>query len=442
MIQNNINGMPLARRMPGRPPVLQQRRVDVMVKARGRPAAGRARGRRGLRAWGSPAVRSLRKRLRVPRRAWRHFPGAPGLPASLRGRRTRRAAFGSPSTAIYQVVRKPSELFFPVSGTLNKTPAETWREYGPLFRSYSTEVMTAPLLAALAQVEGSGNPVARTYWRWSLTPAPFDVYRPASSAVGMYQITDGTFREARRLCIRDHRVVEEGPWNDWNSCWFNWLYTRVIPSHAVQLTSAYLDRAVASVLERHAVRGATLARKQELAALIHLCGAGAGDLVREARLAARRGPALRGSRSARLYRAGQCAEAHFRRAHERMMRTALLRRIDRASPCGPRSPPPRARQTRACDGRRPRSCSVGASTLCLHIEAATPARSAAAARLGAALGGHRRAILWPLSGACSCFSISASWTVTGIGGGHTINEGGLCASTSMWDAMPARAADE
>ena len=27
--------------------------------------------------------------------------------------------------------------------------------------------MTPELLAALAQVEGSGNPVARTYWRWS-----------------------------------------------------------------------------------------------------------------------------------------------------------------------------------------------------------------------------------------------------------------------------------
>ena len=36
---------------------------------------------------------------------------------------------------IYQVVRKPSELFFPVSGTLNKTPAETWRRYAPLFRN-------------------------------------------------------------------------------------------------------------------------------------------------------------------------------------------------------------------------------------------------------------------------------------------------------------------
>jgi hypothetical protein len=177
----------------------------------------------------------------------------------------------------YQVVRKPSELFFPVSGTLNKTPAETWNRYAPLFRKYSTNVMSPELLAALAQVEGSGNPVVRTYWRWALKPGPFDVYRPASSAVGMYQITDGTFAEARHYCIHHHSVAEDGPWNDWKSCWFNRLYTRVVPSHAVELTSAYLDRAVAGILERHHLKSASLEREQELAALIHLCGAGAGD---------------------------------------------------------------------------------------------------------------------------------------------------------------------
>jgi hypothetical protein len=178
---------------------------------------------------------------------------------------------------MYQVVRKPSELFFPVSGTLNKTPAETWRQYGPLFEKYSTGVISAELLAALAQVEGSGNPVARTYWRWSFSPRPFDLYRPASSAVGMYQITNGTFAEARRYCIRRHRVVEDGPWDDWKSCWFNWLYTRVIPSHAVELTSAYLDRSVALALERYPTRYAAREGEQELAALIHLCGVGSGD---------------------------------------------------------------------------------------------------------------------------------------------------------------------
>ena len=178
---------------------------------------------------------------------------------------------------VYQVVRKPSELFFPVSGTLNKGPAETWAQYAPLFRRYSTNVISPDLLAALAQVEGSGNPVARTYWRWSFNLKPFEVYRPASSAVGMYQITDGTFAEARRYCIHDHTVVEDGPWDDWNSCWFNRLYTRVIPSDAVELTAAYLDRSVTGALQRHHVMFAARERKDELAAVIHLCGAGAGD---------------------------------------------------------------------------------------------------------------------------------------------------------------------
>ncbi len=178
---------------------------------------------------------------------------------------------------MWQVIRKPSELFFPLSGTLDKTPSETWRQYGPLFQKYATDVVTPELLAALAQVEGSGNPVARTYWRWSWKPAPFDVYRPASTAVGMYQITNGTFAEARRYCIRHHTVIEDGPWNNWESCWFNGLYTRVIPSHSVELTSAYLDRSVAGALEHQQARFATLERKQALAAVIHLCGAAAGD---------------------------------------------------------------------------------------------------------------------------------------------------------------------
>ncbi|HWZ81781.1 MAG TPA: hypothetical protein VNW47_04110 [Terriglobales bacterium] len=137
----------------------------------------------------------------------------------------------------YQVIRKPSELFFPVSGTLYKTPSETWRRYAPIFSWDATNVITSDLLAAIAQVEGSGNPVVRTYWRWSWTSQPFEVYRPASSAVGMYQMTDGTFAEARRYCIHNHVVVEDGPWNSWRSCWFNGLYARVVPAHAVELTS-------------------------------------------------------------------------------------------------------------------------------------------------------------------------------------------------------------
>jgi hypothetical protein len=177
----------------------------------------------------------------------------------------------------YQVVRKPTELFFPVSGALSKTPAQTWRSYGPLFREHSTSIMTPDLLAALAQVEGAGNPVARTYWRWRPSWNPFELYQPASSAVGMYQITDPTFQEARRYCIHDHAVVEDGPWNDLRSCWFNRAYMRVVPSHAVELTAALLDRTVTRTLERQHIASATLRQRQDLAAVIHLCGAGEGQ---------------------------------------------------------------------------------------------------------------------------------------------------------------------
>lgn len=177
----------------------------------------------------------------------------------------------------YQVVRKPTELFFPVSGALSKTPAQTWRSYSPLFREHSTAIMTPDLLAALAQVEGAGNPVARTYWRWRLSWNPFQLYQPASSAVGMYQITDPTFQEAKRYCVHDHVVVEDGAWNDLKSCWFNRAYIRVVPSHAVELTAALLDRTVTRTLERQHIASATLRQRQDLAAIIHLCGAGAGQ---------------------------------------------------------------------------------------------------------------------------------------------------------------------
>ncbi|HEU4938794.1 MAG TPA: transglycosylase SLT domain-containing protein [Vicinamibacterales bacterium] len=178
---------------------------------------------------------------------------------------------------VVQVVRKPTEVFVAVSGSLAKVPAQTWRQYGSLFDEHSTPVITPELLAALAQVESSGNPVARTYWRWRFTWNPFELYGPASSAVGMFQITDGTFSEARRYCIHDHVVVEDGAWHDSRSCWFNALYTRVVPAHAVEMTAALLDRTVARILARNRITTASLQQRQDLAAIIHLCGDGAGD---------------------------------------------------------------------------------------------------------------------------------------------------------------------
>lgn len=172
----------------------------------------------------------------------------------------------------YHVAKKPTELFFPVADALKKPPAETWAEYGTLFHHYATPLVAPELLAALAQVESAGDPVARTYWRWRLSWNPLALYAPASSAVGMYQMTDPAFAEARRFCIRNHAVVAAGPW----SCWLNPLYARIIPSDAVELAAIYLDRAVGALLA-HAPHPATAEQKQALAALVHLCGAGPAE---------------------------------------------------------------------------------------------------------------------------------------------------------------------
>lgn len=213
---------------------------------------------------------------RVRRRWWRTFRKLPTGPQAFVGVLLACVLWLSLNWA-YQVMRKPTELFFPVSGVLFKTPSETWEEYGPIFERHSTAIIVPDLLAALAQVEGAGNPVARTYWRWSLTHEPFEVYRPASSAVGMYQITDGTYDEASRYCVHDHIVVEQGPLMDFDSCWFNSLYFRVVPSHAAEMTSAYLDRRVVAALRRLRIEKASLQQKQDMAAVIHLCGAGAAE---------------------------------------------------------------------------------------------------------------------------------------------------------------------
>ena len=170
------------------------------------------------------------------------------------------------TNTVYQVVRKPTEMFFPVSGALAKAPAETWEEYGPLFRAHSTAAITPELLAALAQVEAAGDPLARTYWRWRLTWNPLSIYRPASSAVGMYQMTDAAFTEARAACIRDHTVAED--------CWYTGLYSRVLPSHAIELTAINMDRYVNAILVGLPKVRATAQQKQDLAAILNLCGAG------------------------------------------------------------------------------------------------------------------------------------------------------------------------
>ena len=151
-----------------------------------------------LRRWRQKARCAWRKLARVPR-----IVRIAGVVAIL-------LAVVALTNIVYQVIHKPTELFAFVGHRLDKEPAETWRQYGALFRTYSTGTIPPELLAALAQGESSGNPVERTYWRWRWSFNPFAIYQPASSAVGLFQLTDGAYAEAARFCIRANAVTDTG----------------------------------------------------------------------------------------------------------------------------------------------------------------------------------------------------------------------------------------
>src|SRR5262249_12884978 len=123
---------------------------------------------------------------------------------------------------VYHVLHKPTEMFSPVSGGFNKTPIDTWRAYAPLFREYSTASISPELLAALAQAESAGNPIANSYWRWHLTGNPYAVYQPASSGVGVYQVTDAAFAGAQGYCLLHPTPICTG-------CSVSGVYSRVVP---------------------------------------------------------------------------------------------------------------------------------------------------------------------------------------------------------------------
>lgn len=212
---------------------------------------------------GEPHKRRKSKKEKEPK---------PGLKLSLRGWLVVCALAFLPVNWLVQVIRKPSELAGLVLPTSGKTPRETWAAYGDLFEDHATRIMTPELLAALAQVESAGNPVARTYWRMRWTLDPFRIFAPASSAVGLYQITDGTLGRCRDVCVRGGEVRRSGAWHDVRACWFNGFYNRLIPSHAVEMTSACLHRQAEQLVAEGGLKSPPLALLQDVAAVSHLCG--------------------------------------------------------------------------------------------------------------------------------------------------------------------------
>lgn len=220
---------------------------------------------------------------RLDPRRWPRLPAAVWVAVGL-------AALAG-ANACYQMARKPSELLGLLLPGAAKAPAETWKAYGSLFREHATPAIGPELLAALAQMESSGDPLACAAWRFRWSSNPLRLYGPASSAVGLLQMTDGTYQQARRLCIRDHAVARDGPWYDPRTCFFNALYFRTVPSHAIEMTAAWLHLTSEQILARPGVRSPSVHERRALVAVLHLCGPERG-----AAFAARGFRTLRGER--------------------------------------------------------------------------------------------------------------------------------------------------
>lgn len=179
---------------------------------------------------------------------------------------------------VVQAWHKPSEVAGLLDPLFHKTETDSWESYGDLYEKHATRLMTPEFLAALAQAESGGNPLVRTYWRWRWSLNPFKIFAPASTAVGLFQITDGAFEACRPYCVRGGKVATTGPWHDLKACWFNWAYNRLVPSHSIELTSACLHAQTEAVLAKAKPRTTpSLETVQDLSAIIHLCGPRAGE---------------------------------------------------------------------------------------------------------------------------------------------------------------------
>jgi hypothetical protein len=169
---------------------------------------------------------------------------------------------------IVQVVSKPTEAFVAVSGSLARVPAQTWRQYGPLFDEHSTAVITPELLAALGQV---GAAATRSHGPTGGGGSAGTVRIRTGRASGCFR-SPMERSPGPALCIHNHVVVEDGPTMTCTRAGST-LYTRVVPAHAVEMTAALLI----AHPRRNRMTTVSLQQRQNLAAIIHLCGDGAGD---------------------------------------------------------------------------------------------------------------------------------------------------------------------
>lgn len=178
---------------------------------------------------------------------------------------------------IFQIAMKPAEILSFVGLAKKKSLVGTWNSYKSDFFAHSTDTISPQFLAAMAHNESAGDPTATPQWRLRFDASLTKMFAPASSSVGLFQFTNGTYEQAKKYCVHDGHVKKNGPWWDLDSCWFNSLYLRILPSHSIEMTSAYLHQQSEELLHEHSRTSSVgLRLKRRLAAIIHLCGLSKG----------------------------------------------------------------------------------------------------------------------------------------------------------------------
>jgi hypothetical protein len=216
-------------------------------------------------------VRTSTRVLKAVRRLWRRARRLPRPALAI----VAAAALGAVGV-VWQLARKPTEVLTAVLPSSPRTPEQTWEDYGTLFRENATPIVRAELLAALAQAESAGDPLASPPWKLRPSVNPFDLYGPASRAVGLLQMTEGNLRDAQDLCILDHEVAHAGEWRGLKGCIATGLRARIVPAHSIEMTAAWLDASVREIVASERIRRMTPERERRLAAVVHLCGRAKG----------------------------------------------------------------------------------------------------------------------------------------------------------------------
>ena len=164
---------------------------------------------------------------------------------------------------VVQIYRKPSELIsYWYSGQASGIE-ETWNRFGDDFISYSTPYVFPEVLASLAQIESGGRVWASPLGQVKIKTNLDRIYAPASSAIGLMQLTDGHFEQARKYCIVKGELKR--------GCTMNWIYSRLWPSHSIELAASYLHMSIAKLRKwyRRQFKKTDLIK---LSSVIHLCG--------------------------------------------------------------------------------------------------------------------------------------------------------------------------